>query len=347
MGVWREASTFCGSLHDDFEYFWLILLGLTCAIFIGAQDRLKSIISLLLGLLITTVGMNNVSGYPRFTFGNPDLLGGLSLIPVMIGMFALPEVLRYALTSASQPRSVTPSTKIAWGALMATIFKYPRSLLRGSTLGMAVGALPGAGSDIAAYISYGLSKKFSRTPEKFGTGYPEGIVEASAANNASLGGAWIPALVFGIPGDSVTAIVIGVLYVKGLNPGPTIFLEHAPELYAIFLIFILANLLLIPLGYFAIRVIGLVIRVPTHILMPTILIFCTVGAFAINNSLLDVFVMLAAGLLAYLMEENEFPLSPTILGIILGGMLEKNFIASLIKADGNCQAQSNTEPLRA
>jgi TctA family transporter len=323
---------------STYEYFWLVLLGLTCAIFIASESPLKGFVSLLIGLFATTVGMNNPGGYPRFTFDNPDLLGGLSLIPIMVGMFAVSEVLRYAVTSAHGFQKIDATVGHIFKGLYHVIIKYPWSVVRGSVLGVVVGALPGAGADIAAYIAYGISKKFSRTPERFGTGYVEGIVEASSANNSSLGGAWIPALVFGIPGDSITAIVIGVLYMKNLNPGPTIFIENAVPLYAIFLIFILANLLMVPLGYGAIRLARTVLKVPRNILMPLILLFCLVGSYSINNSLFDVGVTLAFGVIAYLMEENGFPLAPTILGIILGGMLESNLVSSLIKSDGHLLA---------
>ncbi|MFA7438624.1 tripartite tricarboxylate transporter permease [Castellaniella sp.] len=320
---------------STYEYFWLVLLGLTCAIFIASESPLKGFVSLLIGLFVTTIGMNNPGGYPRFTFGSGDLLGGLSLIPIMVGMFAVSEVLRYAISSAKGFERVGSNVGPIFKGVVGLMFKYPMSILRGSSLGVLVGALPGAGADIAAYISYGLAKKFSKEPEKFGTGHVEGIVEASSANNASLGGAWIPALVFGIPGDSITAIVIGVLYMKNLNPGPTIFMVNPVPLYAIFLIFILANLLMLPLGYAAIRLARTVLSVPRNILMPIILLFCLVGSYSIQNSFFDVGVTLAFGLIAYLMEENGFPLAPTILGIILGGMLESNLVSSLIKSDGH------------
>ena len=197
-----------------------------------------------------------------------------------------------------------------------------------------MGALPGAGADIAAWMSYGMSKKFSKEPEKFGTGHVEGIVESGAANNSALAGAWIPALVFGIPGDSITAIVIGVLYMKNLNPGPTIFINNPVAIYSVFLVFILANLLMIPLGFLAIKAAKKILQVPRNILMPMILLFCVVGSYAINNSVFDVGVMLGFGLFAYLMEENGFPVAPAILGVVLGGMLEENFVSSMIKSDG-------------
>jgi TctA family transporter len=211
-------------------------------------------------------------------------------------------------------------------------------LLRGSALGTVVGALPGAGADIAAWMSYGISKKFSKEPEKFGTGHVEGIVESGAANNSALGGAWIPALVFGIPGDSITAIAIGVLYLKNMNPGPTLFVDNPQNIYAVFIVFILAQMLMLPLGWAAIKAAKQLLRIPGEILMPIILLFCVVGSFAINNSLFGVVVMLVAGIIAFFMERWGFPVAPTILGVVLGTMLEEHFFSSLIKADGRILA---------
>jgi TctA family transporter len=253
----------------------------------------------------------------------------------MIGMFAVSEVLRYAVSAdvvlESPEQEIGGVFKGQWTRLR----RYRLAALRGSALGTIVGALPGAGADIAAWMSYAVSKHFSKTPEKFGTGHIEGVLESSAANNAALSGAFIPALVFGIPGDSITAIVSGVLYLKGLNPGPTIFIDHPENIYAVFIIFFLANLLMFPLGWLLIKAARNILRVPRNVLMPVILLFCVVGAFAINNSVFDVGVMLAFGLLAYFMEANGFPIAPTILGVVLGGMLEQHFVTSMIKAGGN------------
>ena len=320
---------------SSYEYFWLVLLGLTCAIFIASGNPLKGFVSLFLGLMIASVGMGNPSGFPRFTFGNSNLLGGLSLVPIMVGMFAVSEVLRYAITAGRKIEIVQSKIGNVFTGMWDLTVKYPASILRGSVLGTIIGALPGAGADIAAYMSYAMSKKFSKEPEKFGTGHVEGIVESGAANNSSLAGAWIPALVFGIPGDSITAIVIGVLYMKNLNPGPMIFIYNPVAIYSIFIVFILANLLMLPLGYLTIKLAKRILEVPRNILMPLILLFCIVGAYSINNSAFDVGIMLAFGLLAYLMEENGFPIAPAILGVVLGGMLEENFISSMIKSDGD------------
>ena len=320
---------------SSFEYFWLVMLGFTCAIFIAGRDPLKGIVSLLLGLLISCVGLENPAGAPRWTFGEAELMGGITLIPLMIGMFAVSEVLRFA---ASQ-RAAAPITERPFGPIFAgmwgVIRRYPASLVRGSSLGAAVGALPGAGADIAAWMAYAISKRFSKTPQKFGTGHVEGIAEAGAANNASLGGAWIPALVFGIPGDSITAIAIGVLYLKNLNPGPMLFVNNPQNIYAVFLVFALAQLLLLPFGWVAIKAAKRILRIPAAVLMPLILLFCIVGSFAINNTMFGVVIMGVAGVMAFFMERWGFPVAPTILGVVLGTMLEEQFFSSLVKADGN------------
>ena len=323
---------------SSFEYFWLVILGLSSAVFLAIGDPLKGVVSLLLGLLVSAIGLDNPAAYPRFTFGNAELAGGFTLIPIMIGMFAVSEIVRN-VANMDQPWEMVQS-KIGniFNGMWTLTKRYPVQILRGSTLGTAIGALPGAGADIAAWMSYAMSKKFSKEPEKFGSGHVEGIVEAGASNNSALAGAWIPALVFGIPGDSITAIVIGVLYIKGLNPGPTIFMEKATEMYAIFFVFILANLLMIPLGVAAIKGAKQLLRAPREVLMPVILLFCVVGSFAINNSIFGVVLMLIFGIVAYFMEENGFPVAPAILGMVLGAMLEEHFISSMIKADGRLLA---------
>ncbi len=327
---------------SSFEYFWLSCLGLTCAVLIATDRPLKGLVALALGLLLACVGLNNPAGYPRMTLGISDLLGGLSsggaFIPVMIGMFALPEVLRAAIDRGRGAAAADARIDSVFRNMGRYAVKYWRSVVRGSAIGTMIGALPGAGADIAAWISYATSKKFSKEREKFGTGHVEGIIESGAANNASLAAAWVPAMVFAIPGDSITAIAIGVLYMKGLVPGPTLFLNKPDAVYAIFMVFVLANLLMIPFGWLAIKSAKQLLRVPKDVLMPIILVNCMVGAYAINNSIFEVLVMLALGLVAFAMEENGFPVGPAILGLVLGPLLEENFIKSLIKADGQLLA---------
>jgi putative tricarboxylic transport membrane protein len=323
---------------SSFEYFWLTLLGLSCAVFIAAGDKLKGMISLLIGLLVATIGLDNPAGFPRFTFGLPDLMGGAELIPIMVGMFAVSEVMRSTITVAAPLETAQKAIGNVFRGMWALMKKYPLQTLRGSVLGTLIGALPGAGADIAAWMSYAMSKKFSKEPEKFGTGHLEGIVESGASNNSALAGAWIPAMVFGIPGDSITAIVIGVLYMKNLNPGPTLFVDNAASVYAVFLLFILANLLMLPFGWAAIKSFKQILRMPRKALLPCILVFCILGAFAINNSVVGVAMMLGFGVLAWFMEENGIPVAPAILGMVLGTLLEQHFITSMIKSEGHIAA---------
>lgn len=319
---------------SSFEYFWLASLGLTCAVFIATDAPLKGFASLLFGLAINCIGIDPAAGYPRFTFGSVELLQGISFIPAMIGMFAVSELLRGVVTVDQQGAVLVQKIGNIFRGVWDVWKKYWFHFIRGSAIGVLIGALPGAGADIAAWISYAVSKKFSKEPEKFGTGHIEGIVDATSANNSALGGAWIPALVFGIPGDSITAIVIGVLYMKGMNPGPTIFLQNPQFIYAVFLIFILANILMLPLGWAAIKSAKQILRVPRNVLLPIILIFCVVGSYAMTNSIYGVIMMLTMGVIGWIMEENGFPIAPAILGLVLGEMLEQNFMTSMIKSDG-------------
>ena len=323
---------------SSFEYFWLVLLGLTCAVFITTDQPLKGVVTLLRGLLVACVGLGNPAGFPRFTFGNAELTGGIGMIAMMIGMFAISEIIRFVVDTSPPAELVVEKVGSVMSGQWALAKKYPKQILRGSVLGTAVGALPGAGADIAAWMSYAMSKKFSKEPEKFGTGHVEGIVESGSANNSALAGAWIPALVFGIPGDSITAIVIGVLYMKNMNPGPALFTTNPQNIYAVFLLFIIANIIMIPLGILCIKVAKRILLVPREVLMPLILLFCVVGTFAINNSMFEVGIMLVAGILAYILEANKFPIAPAILGVVLGGMLEENFITSMIKSNGDLGA---------
>ena len=319
---------------STFEYFWLAFLGLMCATLVARSSPVKAIASMLLGLLIACVGMENPGGVPRFTFGLTDLLGGIEVIPALVGVFAVSEVMR-AMASPEPP----PMPQRKFGPIMKGQFdltrKYWRQMTRGNIVGIIIGVLPGAGADMAAWVSYAMSKRFSKEKEKFGTGHVEGLVEAGASNNASLASGWVPALLFGVPGDTITAIAIGVLYMKGLNPGPTLFTEKASSMYAIYIIFIIANIIMIPLGIMMIRLASYVLRAPRSGIMPIIMLCCAVGSFATGNSLFAVLTVAAFGVLGYVMEANGFPVAAMVLGIVMGTMVEQSFVTSLIKSDGS------------
>jgi TctA family transporter len=321
-----------------YEYFWLACMGLTTAAFVCADQPVKGMISTCLGLLLSMVGFDMISGAPRFTFGILGLMEGIHFICALIGVFAVGEVCR-ALTRIGKGAQVigTGGGHVFKGT-GRMVWKYKWNLFRGPIIGAIIGALPGAGSDIAAWVSYAVAKKFSKNPEKFLTGHPEGIVAASSSNNASTCATWIPSLVFGIPGDSVTAIVIGVLFLKGLEPGPAVFLENAPLVYSIFVSFFIANIVLLPVGFLAIKISKQILRVSTEVLMPLVLVFSIVGSFAINNSIMGVNVILVLGFLSFIMQENGFPVAPLILGMIMGELLEENFMQAMIAADGNILA---------
>lgn len=320
---------------STFEFFWLACLGLSCSVFVSGDDPLKGTISLLVGLLIATVGMDYTTGHARFTFGNPNLYEGISFIPALIGMFALAEIIRTLLSLNEGTSSVQSQQRGVAAAVLQACRLNWRHMARGSTLGTAVGALPGAGADIASWISTALARRFSRQPEMWGKGNVEGIIAGSSANNAALSSAWIPALVFAIPGDTITAIAIGVLYLKGMNPGPTVFINNADLVYAVFICFFLANLLLIPIGIIAMRFSGLILSIRRHYLMPPLLILAIIGSFAIDNSLFGIAVMLVLGILAYIMEECRFPIAPMVLGIVLGRLVEQHMMQSLISTQGS------------
>ncbi len=326
---------------SSFEYMWLSLLGLSCATLISSKFIIKSLLTLLFGILISTIGFDEFTGQARFTFGLVSLYEGMSFIPAMIGLFAISGAIEYYANRHKTIQIKTSDELIHKGSLNIfnglgnTLFKRKFGILRSSVIGTLIGALPGAGADIAAWISYAVSKKTSRHPEMYGKGAEDAIIDASSSNNASLAGSWIPSLVFGIPGDSAAAIIIGVLYMKDMQPGPSLFLFQPEKLYAVFIIFLIANLALIPLALIVVNFLKKIIQINKDILYPIIIIFSIVGAYAINNSLESIVVMLIMGIIGYILQKNGYPISPIILGMILGPMLERNLLASLTKSDGN------------
>jgi TctA family transporter len=326
---------------SSFESFWLACLGLTCAVITGHGTVPKSFASLFIGLAIASVGIDIAVGHPRFTYNVPELLDGISFIPAMIGIFAFSEVLRTVQSNlAAKSAAVDTTEKLgsAFSRVLATLKTYKWSISRSSVMGTLIGALPGAGADIAAWISYAISRRFSKEPERFGKGHLEGIAAGGAANNAAIAGAWTPSLVFGIPGDSVTAIAIGVLLLKGLSPGPRIFIDQPELINTLFGSFFLANLVMLPMGFIAIMLSTYILRIPRSIMAPIILLFSLVGAYAINGSVVAIWIVLILGVVGFLMERYGIPLAPAILGIVLGKIIEDNFMVSMIKSQGNLLA---------
>jgi len=320
----------------DFEYFWLALCGLSLSAVVATGPLRKGLVGATLGLLLSTVGRDIVSNRERFTFGQVDLMDGLGFIPVMIGLFGLSEVLKHAGDRAGLARPALPSGQpVSWRRVLADVWRHKWAVAKSSTAGTVVGALPGAGADIAAWAAYGMAQRTSRAPETFGHGAIEGVVAPTSANNAAVAGAWIPALIFGIPGDAVTAIVLGALLVYDIRPEPEIFVNQADRMGTLFRIAFLTQVLLLPVGYLGIKAFGWILRLPRSVVMTGVVVFCVVGSYALRNSFFDVGLMAAFGVVGLFLERNGVPLGPLILGLILGPMVEENLRTGLIKSEGS------------
>ncbi|QEG01930.1 Tripartite tricarboxylate transporter TctA family protein [Stieleria maiorica] len=325
------------------EYFWLYLIGLSCCVLVApVGTRWKALLSLILGILLSTVGLSAVHLQPRFTFQSVDLYQGISFISAMIGLFGLSEVFAN-LASAKRGEDNLPSgvpmgsfgamLRSSRAAMVSRFVTRPSGTARSSLMGVLIGMLPGAGADIASWVTFAAAKRGGDCDAD--QELVDAIGDATTANSAALAGGWIPTLVFGIPGDSVTAIVIGVLLMKNVTPGPAIF-ENQPSLvYGIYLIFLIANLVMLPIGMLAIRLGLHLVRIPKQILLPVIVLFCVTGAYSLNGSLFDVTVMLVMGLAGFILNRRGFPLGPVVLGLVLGGPLEERLIQALTASGGN------------
>ncbi|MBD3308357.1 hypothetical protein GF339_18110, partial [candidate division KSB3 bacterium] len=319
-----------------FEYFWLAVLGLSMSAVISRGSKIKGIISMIAGILLSTIGIDIATGYPRFTFGSPELMGGIGFIPVMIGLFGVSEVFRSVLSKESlHSAAIAEKITVSFRTIGKILIKNIRLIVQSSIIGTLIGALPGAGADIAAWVAYGTAKKTSKQADDFGTGIEEGVIAPTSANNAALGGTWIPALVFGIPGDTVTAIVLGAMLMYGLKPGPLIFHGNRFFINQIFSIAFISQFFLLILGFLGIKAYTTIFKFQKNIVLVAILIFSVIGSYALRNSLFDVTLMLIFGILGFFMEKTEIPLPPLILGLILGTMIEENLRIGLVKSDGS------------
>lgn len=317
------------------EYFALAIFGLSIITSVSSGSVIKGIMGGLLGLFLATVGIDDMSGTIRFTLDTTYFLGGVSFIPVLIGVFAFAQVLSsvetyYHQKAVEQSMSIDSSLP-SW----ADIKRVMVTLVRSSCIGTFIGCVPGTGGDIASFVSYDQAKRWSKHSENFGKGEPEGIVASEAGNNSVSGGAFIPVLTLGIPGDGATAIMMGALMVQGLQPGPLLFVQKAPDVYAIFIGLLLANIVMGIMGFSLIKLFVKVVSVPIHILLPIIVMMTFVGTYSYNNSMNDVYLMVFSGFVGYFLNKLGFSMSAVIIGIILGSMAEQNFVGSLIMSDGS------------
>lgn len=319
-----------------YEKFWLAVFGLSLSALVSAGSTAKGWLAACLGLLLSTIGFDILHAVPRFTFGSMNLTEGLDFIPVMIGLFGLSEVFR------SVGRHRVPSHPAAEGGdrlplleSLREIWSHKWTVLQSATVGTVIGALPGAGADIAAWGAYGIAQKTSREGDRFGRGAVAGVVAPTSANNAAVAGAWIPALVFGIPGDAVTAIVLGALMMYEIRPGPMIFEQSGDQMNAIFAVALVTQALLLVAGLAGIKAFNWILRLPRSVVLTAVVVFSVVGSFALRSNPFDVYVMFAFGIIGFFLESRRVPLAPLILGLILGPMVEQNLRTGLVNSDGS------------
>lgn len=327
------------------EYFALAVLGLTMIVAVSGRSLLNGGVVAAAGLLLATVGMDPLSGYPRFIFGSVSLMEGMPFIPVLIGLFAIAEALRASGESGSLPSLPARGdrlTLISRADLRATSW----TMIKSGVSGTLVGATPGAGSDTAAFIGYGGAKSSAKAGDRFGEGEIKGVAAPEAAKTAATSGAMIPLLSLGVPGDSVTAVLIGAFVIHGLQPGPLLFQDHAGLVYGLFGIVFLAHVLVFGVAALGARYFVRVIDVPRCWLVPIVLLLSLVGAFAIRNNPFDVWVAVAFGVIGYGLHRWDYPAAPLLLALILGPMAEENFRRALILSEGQ-PAVFLTSPIAA
>jgi putative tricarboxylic transport membrane protein len=315
------------------EYFALAIFGLSMVAAIGGDSGVKNLISGAFGVLLATVGLDLTTGVERFTFGVYELSDGIGLVPVLIGLFAIGEL----LVQASQLNVVATMLKLDAVRLpsMADFRKCAKSIFLSSGLGTFIGILPALGATTAALVAYNETKRWSSHPEEFGKGAIEGVAGPEAANNAAVGGAMVPTLALGIPGSSTTAIILVGLIVQGVRPGPHLFNEQPQLLYAVFASMLAANVLYLVMGLFAAKLFARISLIPNTFLWPAVFVLSVIGAYGPNQSMIDVTVMLVAGVLGFLFRRFGFSPAPLIMGLVLGTMAEETLKQSLIIFDHN------------
>ena len=314
------------------EYTALGVLGLVIIVSISMDSLVKGLLSGLLGIIIGTVGADAVTGYPRFTFGVTNLLGGIDLLSALIGFFSVSQILILAEKKAAAYKFQTIDRI---GLSLKTIKENMAAIVRGSVIGTLIGALPGAGASIATFLSYDIAKRRSKHPEKYGHGAIEGVAACESADNGVTGGAFITMLTLGIPGNEATAIMMGGLMVLGLRPGPSFFVEGGPVAYTFIAGLLMGNLIMLISALLLSRYIAKLVKCPNEVLIAVIVILSTVGSYSINNSMFDVMIMFCAGLIGYGMKKTGFSPVPTVLGMILGPIIESNLHNALLLSRGS------------
>ncbi|OGA77735.1 MAG: hypothetical protein A3G81_29580 [Betaproteobacteria bacterium RIFCSPLOWO2_12_FULL_65_14] len=316
------------------EFFSLFVLALSMVAGLVEASLLKGLVAGAMGLIVTVLGNDPVMGQERLTLGIPFLKGGIDFLPVLIGVFAFAQIMgeieRRGVHALSADVNRSVSLAVSHAKVIWEVLSRPFQLLWCSFVGVLIGVLPAIGGSAASMMAYDQAKKFSRRPEAFGTGTPEGIVASEASNNANVGGSLVTIMAFGIPGDAVTAVMLGALTIHGIQSGPLFISQNAQLAYGMFAAYLLAHPIMVLILALGARWMLRAVTVPKAALFPIVLVLCVIGAYALNNTMANVYVLLAFGVLGYLMVKFGFPLAPFILGVILGDQIEINLVRSIM-----------------
>lgn len=336
----RFALTF-----STVEFFAIVMFGLASVSVLSQASMASAFIALAAGMLLGTIGTEAQYGVERFAFGVPFLKTGVDFVTVLIGLFAIGEVLDQIVTKNLET-SETPGVKVVPRLPLLDLWPLRWPLARGTAVGIAVGGLAGAGATVSSFVSYGLEKQISKQPELFGTGHAGGLVASESSVNGSTGGAMIHLLTLGIPGSAATAVMMGAFLLHGIQPGPLLFTKQPEQVYTIFAGMILANVVMIALGFLAALSFATLMKVPVPILNTFIVVFCFLGAFALRNDMADVWLTTLFGVLGFFMRRYDLPIPPLVMGVILGPMAEQYFLTSMV-ANANDVTVFFTRPISA
>ena len=315
-----------------FEFFWLALLGVVTSGNIVAVDPIKGWIAGFLGLFVACIGQEGMYAYERFSFGNADLAGGFSLIPVLVGAFGFSEVLTVMSERFSRPKIMEFASALP---RFKDVIVHWRTVIRSGFIGVWVGILPGVGEDMAAWSSYAAAKRLSKNPEEYGKGSVEGLMAAETGDNASVPGGIIPALALAIPGSAPCAVLLAAMIIHGVQPGPMLMVEQPQFVYDVVAMVLFATLGILFFGLFFIKPLLKIVQVPRTILMPIIFVLCVIGSYSLASRLFDVWTMLGFGTLVFIMRRYGYPAAPFVLGLVLGDILDKSLRRGLTLSDGN------------
>lgn len=318
------------------EYFTMVLMALVMLASLSQGSLVKGLIAACLGMMVHLPGVDPSIGQMRLTFGFESLESGLSLMPVLIGAFAVSQIFKDIINIDAKPPTVNVGRKNMFLSF-GDIKKHSLNFVRSSVIGTWVGLLPGIGANIAAMLSYSTAKNSSKEPEKFGTGHEPGVVAAETANNASIGGALIPLITMGIPGSVVDAILIGALIIHNLEPGPLLFSTNPEIAYGVITAYLIGNIIMFGIMMFAVVHIAKVLYVPRAYLLSAILMFCVIGIFAVGNSFFDVWVMMVFGAVGFIMERTKMPLGPFVIGFVLSPIAEAQLRSGLMSTEGSIE----------